>query len=72
MPLYDYQCSKCGHVIEIRHGFNDVNEATCEKCDGELKRVFGAAPIIFNGSGFYLTDSRGKDPSSSGGSESAA
>ena len=31
---------------------------TCERCGGELKRVFFPAGIIFKGSGFYKTDSR--------------
>lgn len=58
MPLYDYQCSKCQHVVEIRHGFNDAYTEACPACGGEFKRVIGTAPIIFKGSGFYVTDSR--------------
>jgi putative FmdB family regulatory protein len=69
MPLYDYRCTNCGNVVEIRHGFNDTNTETCPKCEGELSRVFNPAPIIFNGSGFYVTDSRPKD---SGKGDSAA
>jgi putative FmdB family regulatory protein len=69
MPLYDYQCSACGKVTEIRHGFNDTNAEKCPHCGGELSRIFSAAPIIFNGSGFYVTDSR---PKESGSGDSAA
>lgn len=58
MPLYDYRCAACGKVTEIRHGFNDTNTEPCPHCGGALARVFNAAPIIFNGSGFYKTDSR--------------
>ena len=79
MPLYDYQCSKCGNVTEVRHGFNDTYAEACAACGGELQRVFNPAPIVFKGSGFYITDSRAKKSSgessgSSGGSskESAA
>jgi len=61
MPLYDYQCSKCGHVVEVRHGFDDVYGEPCPKCGSALKRVFNPAPIVFKGSGFYVTDSRKKD-----------
>jgi putative FmdB family regulatory protein len=68
MPLYDYQCSKCGHVVEVRHGFNDTYAEACPACGGELKRVINPAPIIFKGSGFYITDSR--KPSSSESSSS--
>jgi len=85
MPLYDYQCATCRHVTEVRHGFDDAYDAPCAECGGEMKRVFNPAPIIFNGSGFYVTDSRSKaetstsssapstpPPASGGGSESAA
>jgi len=61
MPLYDYQCSKCGHVVEVRHGFDDVYSEPCPACGSALKRVFNPAPIVFKGSGFYVTDSRKKE-----------
>lgn len=63
MPLYDYQCSKCQHVVEVRHGFNDTYTEACPACGGAMNRVINPAPIIFKGSGFYVTDSR-KSPSS--------
>ncbi|MHB8146949.1 MAG: FmdB family zinc ribbon protein [Vulcanimicrobiaceae bacterium] len=68
MPLYDYRCPKCQAVTEVRHGFNENHSAPCPKCGGELKRVFNPAPILFKGSGFYITDSR---PSASGESKPA-
>lgn len=64
MPLYDYQCTACGAVSEVRHGFDQTHEAPCPKCGGSLKRVFNPAPILFKGSGFYITDSRPKSDSS--------
>src|SRR5580692_8795548 len=58
MPLYDYKCTKCGKTYEIRHGFDETHGETCASCGGTLARVFNAAPIVFKGSGFYVTDSR--------------
>ncbi|HEX8827001.1 MAG TPA: FmdB family zinc ribbon protein [Xanthobacteraceae bacterium] len=58
MPLYDYRCTQCGRVTEVRHGFNDSHDAPCPACGAPLKRVFNAAPVLFKGSGFYVTDSR--------------
>ncbi len=58
MPLYDYQCSQCANVVEVRHGFDDRYAEPCPKCGGALNRVFNPAPILFKGSGFYVTDSR--------------
>ncbi len=65
MPLYDYECQQCGEVHEIRHGFNDTVNHPCPACgSGTLVRKFHAAPIVFKGSGFYVTDSRGSNPGS--------
>ena len=65
MPAYDYKCRTCGEVTEIRHGFDERPEGGCPHCNGELARQFTAAPIIFKGSGYYVTDSR-KSSASSG------
>jgi putative FmdB family regulatory protein len=69
MPLYDYRCDACGKVTEIRHGFNETNAEPCAQCGGALTRVFNPAPIIFNGSGFYVTDSR---PAKGSGGETSS
>jgi putative FmdB family regulatory protein len=58
MPLYDYACTQCGRVHEVRHGFDETYEKACEACGAALRRVFNPAPVLFKGSGFYVTDSR--------------
>lgn len=58
MPLYDYACAKCGRTHEVRHGFDEGYDQPCEGCGGPLRRVFNPAPVLFKGSGFYVTDSR--------------
>jgi putative FmdB family regulatory protein len=58
MPLYDYACSQCGRTFEVRHGFNEAHQDPCTVCGAPLRRVFSAAPVLFKGSGFYVTDSR--------------
>ena len=58
MPLYDYACTRCGRVQEVRHGFDETYDAPCGACGAQLRRVFNAAPVLFKGSGFYVTDSR--------------
>jgi putative FmdB family regulatory protein len=60
MPLYDYKCTNCGTVREVRHGFQETFDDPCPACGGAVARVFSAAPIVFKGSGFYATDSRPK------------
>ena len=58
MPIYEYECLHCGHRFELRQGFHDQPQADCPQCKKESKRVFHPAPIIFKGSGFYVTDHR--------------
>ena len=60
MPLYEYRCNNCGHELEVRQKFSDDPLSTCPNCEqDELFRVVQAAGVVFKGSGFYITDSRG-------------
>lgn len=59
MPIYEYECNSCHYRFDKRQGFDDAPLAECPKCQGISRRVFYPAPIIFKGSGFYVTDSRG-------------
>jgi putative FmdB family regulatory protein len=59
MPLYEYQCKKCGHRFEEFQSMKDAALTKCPKCKGKLKRLVGTgAGFIFKGSGFYQTDYR--------------
>src|SRR5580704_15616437 len=62
MPLYDYECTKCGRTFEVRRGFNETHDAPCAACGAQVRRVFNVAPVLFKGSGFYVTDSRRSAP----------
>ncbi|MFB4296291.1 FmdB family zinc ribbon protein [Actinomadura sp. NTSP31] len=65
MPTYQYVCTECGEPLEIVQKFSDDALTECPACSGKLRKVFSAAGIIFKGSGFYRTDSRGSSKSSS-------
>ena len=56
MPRYDYECSGCGHVFELRQSFESEPYGDCPKCGAASRRKFHAVPIIYKGSGFYTTD----------------
>ena len=58
MPIYEYECTQCQHRFELRQGFHDKPRAECPQCKKKAKRVFHPSPIIFKGSGFYVTDHR--------------
>jgi predicted nucleic acid-binding Zn ribbon protein len=40
----------------MKLGFNDESGVNCPKCKAEARRLFLPVPIIFKGSGFYVTD----------------
>ena len=58
MPTYAYKCTNCGNQYETREGFDAPSRQDCPKCGQLAKRVLFAPPIVFKGSGFYITDSR--------------
>lgn len=58
MPLYDYECLTCANRFEIRQKVSEVGNAPCPTCASDSRRVFHSVPILFKGSGFYSTDHR--------------
>ena len=71
MPTYQYVCTECGGQLEAVQKFTD-EPLTVHECGGRLRKVFSPVGIVFKGSGFYRTDSRGKEPSGASSSSSAA
>lgn len=73
MPLYDYECLTCAHRFEVRQRVSEVGNAPCPTCASDSRRVFHSVPILFKGSGFYSTDHRkGQASSTSNGKEESA
>ena len=62
MPTYEYRCFDCSHNYEKREGFDAPALQSCPSCGGTARRVLHAAPIVFKGSGFYVTDNRESAP----------
>ena len=60
MPTYEYACTECGDRTEVVQSIADAPLTTCAVCGGRLRKVFSPVGIVFKGSGFYRTDSRGK------------
>jgi putative FmdB family regulatory protein len=58
MPVYDYRCSSCDCNFEMKQSFEDKDETSCPECGKTAKRQFIPVPVIFKGSGFYVTDHR--------------
>lgn len=56
MPLYEYACVKCEHQFDVRHGADEKPQLACPECQGDVRKVFHAAGIIFKGSGWHIKD----------------
>lgn len=64
MPTYEYLCPKCG-VFEQFHSIS-TKLSHCPKCNSEVRRLISQnSNVIFKGSGFYTTDYRSGNHSSS-------
>jgi putative FmdB family regulatory protein len=76
VPLYEYQCRKCGHRFERIQKFSDPEVKKCPECGGAVERLLSAPAVQFKGSGWYVTDyaRKGGAPKSesSDGAESSA
>lgn len=68
MPTYAYACTECSNRFEVQQAFTDASLTECPECSGRLRKLFNSVGIVFKGSGFYRTDSRGDAKSSSGDS----
>jgi putative FmdB family regulatory protein len=72
MPLYEYQCKKCGHRFEKIQKFSDKPIKKCPECGGPVEQTISAPAVQFKGSGWYVTDYAKKSQasaSSDGGSK---
>jgi len=54
MPLYEYDCPRCGR-FEVLQKMSEKPLATHE-CGNKVKKVMSAGAFAFKGSGFYSTD----------------
>lgn len=71
MPIYEYQCSKCGERFEAFQKINDKPLKQCKFCQGKVERLISQTSFQLKGSGWYLTDYSRKSQSSSSGESEA-
>lgn len=65
MPIYEYECTKCGS-FEARQSMSDPVLKRCPTCKGKVTKVISAAGFQLKGGGWYADGYTGKK--SSGGS----
>lgn len=65
MPTYHYKCKSCKEEFEELQRISDERLVVCPFCGKPaLARMMGGgAGLVFKGSGFYITDYKGKSQS---------
>jgi putative FmdB family regulatory protein len=71
MPTYEYRCTQCETPLEVVQSIHEPALTECPTCGGRLRKVFGNVGVVFKGSGFYRTDSRGKKTAATPGDKPA-
>jgi len=74
MPLYEYECKKCGHRFEKIQLYSAKMVKKCPECGGQVEQMISAPAVQFKGSGWYVTDyaKKSSSPGSSGSNDSSA
>ena len=57
MPIYEYQCDDCNHVLDALQKVSDTPLVDCPECGKtSLRRLISAPNFRLKGEGWYETD----------------
>lgn len=56
MPTYEYECSACRRIFEVRQRISAPALETCDACGGAVRRLLSSTPFILKGGGWHVTD----------------
>jgi len=65
MPIYEYECTKCGKIEEVLQRFSDKPLTKCRSCAGRLHKLVSQSTFHLKGNGWHATDYANKSASSS-------
>ncbi|WP_242372764.1 MULTISPECIES: FmdB family zinc ribbon protein [Anaeromyxobacter] len=60
MPIYEYECPKCGRFDHLQKMSSPALEIH-EVCGSKVTKLMSASAFAFKGSGFYITDYNGRN-----------
>jgi len=55
MPIYEYQCQKCG-TIEVTQRITEKALIKCPTCKSKVKKLISNTSFQLKGTGWYITD----------------
>lgn len=70
MPIYEYECKKCGHHMEAMQKISDPPVCECELCHSGVKKLISQSTFHLKGTGWYVTDYASKSAGVSGAAKS--
>jgi len=56
MPIYEFECTKCGAMVEIFQKLSDKPLLRCKQCSGKLHKLISQSSFHLKGTGWYVTD----------------
>jgi putative FmdB family regulatory protein len=57
MPIYEYACKECNHILEALQKMTDAPLVDCPECgEPALRRLLSAPRFRLKGEGWYETD----------------
>jgi putative FmdB family regulatory protein len=72
MPIYEYECQKCGRIAEYMQSISEKPKSKCEHCGGKLEKMISSSAFHLKGGGWYKDLYSSQKPGSSAGSESSS
>ena len=61
MPIYEYECTQCGHHLEALQKASEEPLTECPECmHATLQKQISASSFQLKGTGWYATDFRNK------------
>lgn len=60
MPFYEYECSACGHTVEVLQKISDPPLGECPACHAAaMTKLVSRSGFKLTGTGWYETDFKG-------------
>jgi putative FmdB family regulatory protein len=69
MPIYEYECTKCGKIEEVFQKFSDKPLTKCHHCSGKLHKLISQSTFHLKGTGWYVTDYANKSKTNTAASK---
>ncbi len=53
MPIYEYECTTCDKIFEVKQRISDKPLQTCPECQNRVKKIMSVNSFQLKGGGWY-------------------